>query len=370
MNGNARQRIRFLRTSDGVRLAWAEAGQGPVMVKAGNWLSHLEHEWESPLWRHWLRFFAERFRLIRHDERGCGMTDWEVPDLSFERRFADLEAVIEAAGLREPFSLLGISQGAAVAIAYAVRYPERVARIVIHGGYAHGWAMRQDPLVEREFRALCELLRLGWGRDHPAFVQAFTIRFVPEGSPEQIDWFNTFCRQSTSPEMAARMLESRGTVDVMDLLPRVQAPTLVLHCRNDSVTPLAEGRTLAAGIPDARFVELDSRNHILLEQEPAWARFQEAVAEFTGVGRSAAAEDPAFAALTAREREILALLAEGLANAQIAQRLSISDKTVRNHVSNLFDKLGVWTRAQAIVFARDHRFSPAPAGHSSRPGAP
>jgi pimeloyl-ACP methyl ester carboxylesterase/DNA-binding CsgD family transcriptional regulator len=352
-----RQRIRYLRTSDGVQLAWAEAGKGPLLIKASNWLSHLEYEWESPFWRHWLRFFSEHYRFIRHDERGCGMTDWEVDDLSFPRRVADFEQVIAAAAPREPFILLGMSQGASVAIDYAVRFPERVSHLVIHGGYARGWR-RRDDLDQREYRALVELLRVGWGKDHPAFVQAFTMRFAPEATPEQVEWFNELCRRSTSPAMAAALLESRGDVDIDALLPQVRVPTLVLHSRRDAVTPVAEGRRVAGLIPDASFVELDSRNHVLLEHETAWRRFQETVAEFTGVSRPIASEGPGFAALTPREREILGLLTQGLSNAQIAQRLSISAKTVRNHLSHLFDKLGVWTRAQAIVFAHEHGLRP------------
>ena len=354
MDPSFRQRIRYLRTSDGVQLAWAEVGKGPLLIKASNWLSHLEYEWESPCWRHWLRFFAERFRFVRHDERGCGMTDWEVEDLSFPRRVADFEQLIAAVAPREPFVLLGISQGAAVAIAFSVRHPEMVSRLVIYGGYARGWAARANPLEQREYRALTELIRLGWGKDHAAFVQAFTTRFVPEGTHEQIEWFNELCRKSTSPAMAAALLESRGTIDVTPLLPQVRVPTLVIHGRGDAVTPISEGRRMATEIPDAAFVELESRNHILLEHEPAWRRFQEAVMEFTGRAKPVVTDDATFAELTNREREILGLLSQGLSNAQIAQRLSISDKTVRNHLSNLFDKLGVWTRAQAIVFAHDH----------------
>ncbi|MGH7336884.1 MAG: alpha/beta fold hydrolase, partial [Myxococcota bacterium] len=332
MDPRTQQRIRFLRTSDGVRLAWAEVGTGPLLVKASNWLSHLEYEWESPCWRHWLRFFAERFRFVRHDERGCGMTGWEVEDLSFPRRVADFEQLVEAVAPSEPFALLGISQGAAVAIDFAVRHPERVSRLVIYGGYARGWAARGDPLERREYRALMELIRLGWGRDHLAFVQAFTQRFAPEATHEQLDWFNELCRRSTSPAMAAALLESRGMIDVSPLLPQVSVPTLVLHSRGDAVCPVSEGRSIATEIPGATFVELESRNHILLEHEPAWQRFQDAVAEFTGMAPPAAVDEAPFAALTGREREILGLLSLGLSNAQIAARLAISDKTVRNHL--------------------------------------
>ena len=350
------QRIRYVRTPDGVQLAWAEAGAGPLLIKAANWMTHLEYEWESPVWRHWIRFFSEHFRFIRHDERGCGMTDWNVGDLSFARWVEDLEAVVAAVNPPEPFALLGISQGAATCIAYAVKHPERVSRLVLYGAYARGTFRRGDPDKERLYRALIDMTRLGWGKDNPAFRQVFTSRFIPGATDEQVGWFNDLCRKTTSPEIAARLLETRATIDVLELLDRVQAPTLILHSRDDDVIPIEEGHILAAGIPGAQFVELDSKNHIILESEPAWQRFCAEVLDFTGVKESDAGEDPAFASLTAREREVLALITEGLGNAQIAERLSISEKTVRNHVSNVFDKLGVWTRAQAMVFANDRGF--------------
>ena len=352
------QRIRYLRTLDGVQLAWAEAGAGPTLIKAANWMTHLEYEWESPVWRHWIRFFSDHFRYIRHDERGCGMTDWNVGDLSFARWVEDLEAVVAAVNPQEPFALLGISQGAATCIAYAVKHPERVSRLVLYGGYARGTYRRGDPDKERLYRALIEMTLLGWGKDNPAFRQVFTSRFIPGATDEQVGWFNDLCRKTTSPEIAARLLETRATIDVLDLLERVQAPTLILHSRDDDVIPIAEGHILAAGIPGAQFVELDSKNHIILDSEPAWERFCAEVLDFLNVKESGG-EDPAFESLTAREREVLALITEGLGNAQIAERLSISQKTVRNHVSNVFDKLGVWTRAQAMVFAHDRGFRSA-----------
>jgi len=352
----ATQRIRYLRTGDGVQLAWAEAGAGPVLIKAANWLTHLEYEWESPVWRHWIRFFSEHFRFVRHDERGCGMTDWNVGDLSFERWVEDLEAVVAVADPQEPFALLGISQGAATCLAYAVRHPERVSQILLYGGYARGTFRRGDPDKERLYRALIDMTRLGWGKDNPAFRQVFTSRFIPGATEEQMGWFNDLCRKTTSPEIAARLLETRATIDVVELLGKVHAPTLVLHSRNDDVVPISEGHILAAGIPGAQFIELDSKNHILLENEPAWERFCSEVLDFMGLKHSSRGEDSAFSSLSPREREVLTLITEGLGNAEIAERLSISEKTVRNHVSNLFDKLGVWTRAQAMVFAQDHGF--------------
>lgn len=349
----SRQRIRFLRTDDGMKLAWAESGAGPVLVKAANWMTHLEFEWESPVWQHWIHFFSDHFRFVRYDERGCGLTDWEVGELSIEQWTSDLAHVIDAAQPAGPVALLGISQGAGACIAYAVRHPERVSRMILYGGYARGAYYRGNPDAEREYRLIVEAIRVGWGKENPAFRQLFTSRFIPEGTAEQLAWFNELCLRTTSADVAARLMQMRAKMNVVDLLEQVRVPTLVLHAREDNVVPLGEGRLLASGIRHAQFVELPSKNHVLLAGEPAWARFKAAVLDFCG--RPAAADD-AFAALSPREREILALLTEGLANADIGERLAISEKTVRNHISKIYDKLGVWTRAQAMVFARDRGF--------------
>ena len=349
------QRVRYLKASDGTRLAWAEAGSGPLVVKAATWLSHLEYEWESPVWKHWLQFFSTHSRFVRYDERGCGMSDWQVGTLSMEQWTDDLEAVIAAARPTEPVTLLGMSQGAAVCINYAVRHPKLVGRMVLCGGYAHGAFKRDSAPSESTHRAMIELTRVGWGQDNPTFRQVFTSRFIPGGSQEQLNWYNELCLRSASGDSAAKLFEARATVDVEPLLGQVRTPTLVLHARNDEVVPIGEGRLLASAIAGAEFVELDSRNHVPLEQEPAWARFCEAVGAFLSVVPSDSGS--AFAALSPREREVLALMANGLSNLEIAGRLKISEKTIRNHASNLFDKLGVRSRTQAIVFARDHGFS-------------
>jgi len=353
----SRQRIQYLTASDGVRLAWADVGDGPLLVKAANWLTHLEYDWDSPVWRHWIRFFSGHFRFVRYDERGCGMSDWNAGDLSIDRWVADLEAVVDAAKPTGPVILLGISQGAAVCIAYAVRHPERVSHLILHGAYARGSWRRGAERTEQEYRAMVDITRVGWGKDNPSFRQVFTSRFIPGGSDEQLRWFNDLCLKTTTGDIAARLFESRAVIDITDLLARVRTPTLVLHAREDAITPIAEGQLMAAGINGAEFVELDSRNHVILEHEPAWTRFQQAVLDFLQLDRQDG-EDPAFGALSARERQILALIVDGLSNAEIAERLEISEKTVRNHTSNLFDKLGVWTRAQAMVLARDRRFAP------------
>jgi pimeloyl-ACP methyl ester carboxylesterase/DNA-binding CsgD family transcriptional regulator len=352
----SQQRIRYLRASDGVRVAWAEAGSGPTLVKASNWLTHLEHDWQSPIWGHWMRFLSGGFRFVRYDERGCGMTDRDVSDISFERSVEDLESVVDASAPAAPFVLLGISQGAAVCATYAVRHPERVSHLVLYGGYARGWFHRSDARGRREYEAIIELTRSGWGRDNPAFRQVFTSRFVPEGTREQLEWWNDLCRKSATPDMAAAILRARGQIEVSGILRHVRTPTLVAHAREDAIVPIAEGRLLAAEIGNAEFVELDSCNHVLLEHEPAWHRFCQAVTGFLGGAAPKPAQDPAFEALSPRERAILALMTEGLGNAGIGDELGISEKTVRNHVSRVFDKLGVSTRAQAIVFARDRGF--------------
>lgn len=350
-----RQRVRYVTATDGTRLAWAESGAGPVVVKAANWLTHLEYEWESPVWKHWLQFFSTHYRFVRHDERGCGMSDWQCGRLTVDQWADDLEAVIDAAEVTEPVTLLGISQGASTCIRYAIRHPDRVARMILYGGYARGALHRQQPDAARAYKAIAELARVSWGSDNPTFRQVFTSRFIPGGTLEQLQWYNDLCLKTTTGEIAATLLEARADMEITASLREVRTPTLVIHAREDAVVPVAEGRLLASEIRGAEFLELDSRNHVLLEHEPAWARFCEAVRGFVSPALPPA--EPVFAALSGRERQVLALMAEGLSNNGIAERLNISEKTVRNHASNVFDKLGVWSRAQAIVFARDKGFA-------------
>lgn len=351
-----RQHVRYITATDGTRLAWAESGTGPLLVKAANWLTHLEYEWQSPVWKHWLHFFSANCRFVRYDERGCGMSAWNAGALSLDQWADELSLIIDAARPEGPVTLLGISAGAATCIHYALRHPERVARLIFYGGYARGANKRGTTESTVKYHAMVELARVAWGADNPTFRQVFTSRFFPGGTQEQLAWFNDLCLKSTSGDIAAQLFEARSQIDILDSLAAVRAPTLVLHARGDEVAPVEEGRLLASGIPGAEFVELDSRNHVLLEHEPAWQRFQEAVLSFVKQSPQPAG-DSVFGALSAREREVLKLMADGLSNADIAAELQISDKTVRNHASNVFDKLGVWSRAQAIVFARDHGFN-------------
>jgi pimeloyl-ACP methyl ester carboxylesterase len=256
------QTIRYTRTADGVHLAWARAGDGKALVKASNWLTHLEFDWDSPVWRHWTHFLAANYRSIRYDERGCGMSDWAITDSSYDHWFEDFDRIIEVAEPEPPFILLGISQGGTAAISYAARHPDNVSHLILYGAYARGWARRDDPDAAQRYKAICHLTRLGWGQDNPVYRQVFTARFIPEGTPEQFSWFNELCHRTTTPEIAELLLEARGKVDVTGLLPKVSVPTLVLHSRLDEVAPLAESKLLASRIPGAKFVALESRNHI------------------------------------------------------------------------------------------------------------
>lgn len=281
--GLGRQQILFCRAPDGVRIAYAKCGDpgAPPLVKPGNWLTHLEFDWTSPVWRHWLTELGRGHTLIRYDARGCGLSDHDAADVSFESWVRDLGAVVDAEGL-ERFSLLGISQGCAVAIAYAARYPERVDKLVLYGGYAVGRSLRdRSPQEELERTLLHNLIRVGWGRDNPAFRQVFGALFLPEGTPEQHQWFNDLA-QTMPMENALRIRQATDMIDVRQEAEHVRAPTLVLHARGDAMVPFEIGRQLAAHIPGARFVPLESRNHVLLETEPAWARFLDEVRSFLG----------------------------------------------------------------------------------------
>jgi pimeloyl-ACP methyl ester carboxylesterase/DNA-binding CsgD family transcriptional regulator len=355
------QEIRFCAGADGVRLAYATHGRGPVVVKAANWVTHLEYDWRSPLWRHWWEELGREHRVVRYDERGCGLSDREPARLTLDAFVGDLAAVVDAAGL-ERFALLGVSQGGAAAISYAVGHPERVSHLVICGGYARG-RMRRDLSAEQraEFELLEGIVRVGWGRADPVFRRVFTARFVPGASVEQMEWLDEMMRVSTSPEMAGRLRAAFGEIDVRAQLGRVLAPTLVAHARDEVVVPFEEGRLLATRIPNARLLPLDSRNHLPLADEPAWPVFVRELREFLGTAPAppVAVTD----ALSRREYEVLRLVAVGLSNEQIADRLCLSARTVERHLSNSYAKLGLTGKAaRAGAAAYVSRAENRPAG--------
>ncbi len=275
-----RQHIAFCRAADGVRLAYAVAGDGPPLVRAANWMTHLGYDIESPVWKHWVRDLSLNHRFIRYDERGCGLSDWDATEFTFEDWVADLESVVEALGL-ERFPLLGVSQGGAVAVAYAARHPERVTKLVLCGAYARGRAVRAADEDEKRAAALdLDLARVGWGRDDPAFRQVFAAQFQPDGT--RADWaaFDQLQRRTTSPENAVRFLEEFSRIDVRDLAREVSCPTLIMHSRDDHRVPMRFGEELAALIPDSRLVALASNNHLLTAAEPAWQVFRSEIDAF------------------------------------------------------------------------------------------
>ncbi|MEW5809731.1 MAG: alpha/beta fold hydrolase [Actinomycetota bacterium] len=276
------QRVAYTRAHDGVRLAYGVAGTGPPLVRAAHWMTHLGYDADSPVWRHWVAGLASKRRLIRYDERGCGMSDWAVGDFTFEDWVTDLETVVDALDL-DRFPLLGVSQGGAVAVAYAARHPARVSRLILVGAYACGRAKRAVGDPERRLAALdIELARWGWGRDDPAFRQVFAAQFQPDGSREEWNAFDELQRRTTTPENAARFLEQFAEVDVLDLARKIECPTLVMHSREDHRVPYWCAEQLTAAIAGARLVSLPSRNHLLTEDEPAWRLFLDEVDGFLG----------------------------------------------------------------------------------------
>jgi pimeloyl-ACP methyl ester carboxylesterase/DNA-binding winged helix-turn-helix (wHTH) protein len=271
--GADRQVIRFCEARDGTRIAYAAVGAGPPLLKAANWMTHLDLEWTTPVWSHWLTGLARSRHLLRYDERGCGLSDWDVPSFSFDDWVDDLETVADAAGL-DRFPLLGVSQGGAVAIAYAARRPERVSRLILAGAYARGRQVRARDDAQREAAALdLDLARVGWSHQDPSFMQVFASQFLPDGTPQEWEEFTGFQRRTTSSANGVRFLEEFARIDVSGTAPRVSCPTLILHSRDDARVPAEQASELAALIPDSRLVLLDSRNHLLTASEPAWAEF-------------------------------------------------------------------------------------------------
>jgi pimeloyl-ACP methyl ester carboxylesterase/DNA-binding CsgD family transcriptional regulator len=343
------QDIRFCAAPDGLRLAWTSHGNGPPLVKAANWLTHLEYDWDSPVWRYWLEGLGQSHTLIRYDARGCGLSDRDLDDLSLERYVSDFEAVVETAGV-ERFTLLGISQGSAIAIAYAARHPERIERIVLYGGYAQGRNRRGERQVAE---ALVAAIRAGWEDPNPAFRRLFTMRFLPEGTPEQMAWYDELQRRTTSTENAARLYGFWSDMELSDIAPRVEAETLVAHARGDAAVPFEQGRLLASLIPNARLLPLESANHLLLPDDPAWPVFLSEFREFTEATPTMPPEP--IEDLSAREVEVMRLVAEGLSNEEIASRLFLSVRTVERHLSNVYVKFRVSGKAARAAAAA--RFS-------------
>jgi pimeloyl-ACP methyl ester carboxylesterase/DNA-binding CsgD family transcriptional regulator len=345
------QQIRFCTSRDGTRIAYATYGTGPRLVWAAHWIHHLKFDWDSPVWRPWLSALARHHTLIRYDLRGCGLSDREGVEFTFGKLVEDLEAVVKAVGV-ERFALFGMTGCARIAMSYLLRHPDTVSQLVLYGTSACGPLARNPPHEQlEETQTRLKAMELGWSQETPGYGQFFTSLHIPDANAEQSRSHNDLLRLTTSPGNAARLLRTLWESDVHDLLPQVRCPTLVLNSRQDAIQPFEEGRAIASAIPAARFVPLESRNHILLENEPAWQQFVEALDDFLPTS-SAGLATLALDDLTSREREVLEFVAQGLDNSGISTRLKISEKTIRNHVSTIFSKLGVTSRAQAVAVAR------------------
>lgn len=353
------QQVRFCTSFDGVRIAYALSGSGPPLVMSASWLTHLEHQWRSLAWHPWLEHFSKRHTLVRYDSRGCGLSDREVRDFSFETWVRDFEAVIDAIGF-ERFPLLATCQGGPIAIEYAARHPERVTHLVIYGSYTRGLARRDEmPDQVARSKVMLDLLRLGWGQDNHAFLQIWASLFQPGGTLRHLNSWSEQQKLSVSPEIAVRLLEIAFNVDVREAASRVKCPTLVVNPERDALVPLEEGRKLAALIPGSRFATLDTNNHMPLPEEPAWPRLLGEIERFLPRQHpqwSASGDAFRFSSLTERERDVLDAIAGGLDNTEIAVKLEMAEKTVRNHVTRVLDKIGVGHRYEAIVLARDAGF--------------
>jgi pimeloyl-ACP methyl ester carboxylesterase/DNA-binding CsgD family transcriptional regulator len=341
------QEVRFTNSADGTRLAWAAHGKGYPLVRAAHWLTNIDLDWQTPMWRPWFDAVGARCRFHRYDSRGCGLSDRNATDASLDVLVADLEAVVDAARL-ERFALLGTSQGGAISITYAARHPERVSHLILLGAFARGPLQRNPTPEELEaFQAELKLIEVGWGLDNPVYRRLFTNRLFPNATPEQEQSFNDLQRMSCSAQQAAHIVSSFSAIDASPHLSQVSCPTLVLHTRGDMCAPFDEGVYLASKIPGARLVPLETTSHVPTAGEPSFARVIEEIEFFLEQKPSA------FPQLTRRERQILEHIARGLDNAQIAAHLDLSEKTVRNHITAVFEKIGVENRAQAIVEARE-----------------
>jgi pimeloyl-ACP methyl ester carboxylesterase/DNA-binding winged helix-turn-helix (wHTH) protein len=264
------QRIRFCTASDGARVAYATVGEGPPLVRAAHWVTHLDYEWESPIWRHWMEGLSRGRMFVRYDERGCGLSDPDPEDISFEAFVRDLETVVDELGL-ERFPLMGLSQGGPVAIEYAVRHPERVSRLVLVGAFMKGrMARATTPEERREAELQSELIRIGWGRDDPSFRIFFSSTFMADAPPQLWSDFAVLMRRTTSTENALRLNSVSMAMDVSARASQVTVPTLILHGRHDFRIPFTQGLELASRIRGSRLVPLDTRNHLLQPDEPAW----------------------------------------------------------------------------------------------------
>ena len=343
------QDIRFARSADGVGIAYAVHGSGPPLLIDACWLSHLQFDWQSPVWRHFLVELGRVATVIRYDERGHGLSDRGVTDHSLQARLADLEAVADDAGF-ERFALLAMAQGGPVAIEYAARHPERLTRLAFYNSYA-GAQVAATPEEVELFAAFEAMIKVGWARPTSEFRRVFSSMMIPGGTEEQMRWLDDLQKMSVDAETAVLSRSQRQVIDSSARMAELDLPTLVLHSRGDQMIEFKECRALAAGIRGARLVALESNNHIVLADEPAWPVFLGELTTFLSPDRVLMAPTPlngadssAVSTLSPRELDILGLAAQGLDNDAIAAELVLSVRTVERHLQNAYAKLGVQGR--------------------------
>jgi len=347
------QRIAFVRSKDDTNIAYALSGDGPPFVRAGTWLTHVHHDWDSPIWQHWLRFMSTGRTLVRYDPRGCGLSQTDVERISLDAWVDDLEAVVERLQL-ESFPLFGMSQGAAVAVEYAIRHPQRVSQLILYSPLLTGWRGRAD-VHSRQWQAMEELVSTGWGEADMAFPSMFAHLFIPESPHDTKRWYAELQRKSASKRVASGFMRVLSELSSFSRLALIRVPTVIIQIAREHVVNPHNAAGMARAIPSCELVSIDGSNHILLEDEPGWDNLKETLDRCVPAATQARTSPATqrIEQLSKREREIVAKLAQGWNNNQIADGLFISEKTVRNHVTNILGKLGVSSREQAIVIAKE-----------------
>jgi pimeloyl-ACP methyl ester carboxylesterase/DNA-binding CsgD family transcriptional regulator len=348
------QQIRFCTSRDGTRIAYATCGDGPPLIWVAHFVHHLNFDWDSPVWRPWISLLARRHTLIRYDFRGMGLSDGDGVEFSYDRLVEDFDAVVRASGV-DRFALFAMTAGARIVMPYVVKNPGRVTRLVLYGTSPSGPLSSRAPADQIEDMQLqLKAMERGWQQEIPGYGTFFTDLHIPDATAAQSRAFNELLRLATSPSNAVRLLHILVETDMRDLLPQVRCPTLVLHARKSAVLRFDDGRAVAALVPNARFVPLESRNHILLENEPAWSQFSSEIEQFLSTPELSTSSR--IDELTSREKDILEFVAQGFSNGEVSEQLAISEKTVRNHVSTILSKLGAESRAKAVALARDAGF--------------
>lgn len=352
-----RQRIGFCTTTDDVRIAYATAGRGRPLLRVGGWMTHIEHDWDSPIWRHWLRELTRDHTLARFDIRGSGLSDRDVNGQTLEAWVRDVEAVVDSLGWRR-FPILGVCQGAAIAVTYALRHPERVSHLILYNAYSCGaFSEGMSKYRVEEAETLARMIEIGWGRKTGAFREVFARLLSPSDAPDQITWWDDLQRLTADRSTAAGLWRGFHEIDIRSQLPKLQTPTLAAHVKADDMVPFEAGRDLASRIPDCRFLPLEGRNHILQPHDPGWRPFIKEIRRFLDDNPQRGVTQPSlFHELTRRECEVLEQVARGRSNTHIADTLSLAPKTVRNHVSSICGKLAISTRSELVVEARNAGF--------------